>query len=279
MRQATRQRQERIMAQLLERKHVLVTALAAGMSISESTVRRDLRALAAEGRVRLVHGGATALRDGDPGGSDPGSGDPGDGHLGDGDCSFQVKQQRNPGPKQLAATLAAEQISDGDHVFLDSGTTCFEMAAGLRARRGVTVLINSIRLASELHSPELNVILLGGQYRPGRIDAVGPIAIHAIEQLRGYVAFIGSDGLNMDGGPAAVDIESADLYRAVIGNARETVLVVDHTKFERASLYPIVEWDRVDRLVCDREPPPEWGEFLRERNIEMIYPSESHPSE
>lgn len=254
MRQATRQRQERIMTELLERKHVLVTALAAQLTISESTVRRDLRALAEAGKVVLVHGGATPAQDAE--------------------FSFHAKQRRHLEAKQLVAKLAADLVADGDHVFLDSGTTCFEMAAHLRTRRAVTVLINSVRLAPELHAGELKVILLGGQYRPERADTVGPIAIRSIGELQGYVAFIGADGLNMEGGPAAVDIESADVFRAVIGNARETVLVVDHTKFERPSLYRIVPWDKVTRVVSDREPPEAWREFLREHDIEAIFPTE-----
>jgi DeoR/GlpR family transcriptional regulator of sugar metabolism len=157
-------------------------------------------------------------------------------------------------------------------LFVDSGTTCFEMAPLLSRKRGLSVVLNSARLALELKAPDMNLIMLGGQFRPERMDTVGPITLANLEQLRGFTAFIGADGLSMDFGPAAVDMESAHLYRLAIANARETVLLVDHTKFEAPSLFRIVEWDRIDHVVTDRPPAPEWVDFFANQNIDIHHP-------
>jgi len=255
MRKVTLERHTRILAELQSRRHATVGALAAGLSVSDATVRRDLRHLAEQGRVRLVHGGATLPQSRA--------------------FSFREKQLQNVEAKRVIAELAARLVEDGDVVFLDSGSTCFEMVAPLAEKQGLTVLVNSVRLAGELHGSGLGVILVGGQYRPERVDTVGPIALQAVDELRGYVAFLGADGLSMDGGPAAVDIESADLFRRVAGNARETILVVDHGKFESAALYRVVEWSRVRRLITDREPEEEWRRFLSEQEIEVVFPGSS----
>lgn len=246
------QRRERILAEIFEKRHVTARDLAVGMDVSEATVRRDLKALADSGQLELVYGGATVRRPSD--------------------LSFRSKETRNIEAKQIVGRLAANLIGDNDQVFLDSGTTCFQIAPLLKRRRGLSVIVNSARLILELDAPGLSVLSLGGQYRPDRMDCVGPLATYTLDQLRGYLCFIGADGLNMDFGVAAADIESANLYRRAVRNARETIVVVDHTKFYTQSLFKIVDWDPISRLVTDRAPDAAWSEFLAARGIQVIYP-------
>jgi DeoR/GlpR family transcriptional regulator of sugar metabolism len=248
----SQQRRERILAEVFEKRHVNVHDLAVGMDVSEATVRRDLRSMADIGQVEVVYGGATLRRTSD--------------------FSFRSKGMRNTGAKQIIGSLAAGLVGDDEQIFMDSGTTCFEMAPFLKRRRGLSIIVNSARLALELDAPGLSVILLGGQYRPDRMDAVGPLAISTLDQLRGYVCFVGADGLGMDFGLAAADIESANLYRLAVRHARQTVLLVDHTKFMSPSLFKIVDWDPIQKLVTDQPPPAEWGDFLQNRNIEIFHP-------
>ncbi len=250
----TQQRRERILSQVYEKGHVIIKALALDLSISEATIRRDLRALADERQLELVYGGATVARNSD--------------------YSFRSKGMRNVEEKRIIGRLAAELVADNDQIFLDSGTTCFEMAPFLKRKRGLSVIVNSARLAVELGDvPGLSVIALGGQYRPDRMDTVGPLATSTLDQLRGFIAFIGADGMSADFGVTAADIESAHIYRLAVRNARETILLVDHTKFLAPSLFKIVDWDAISRLVTDQKPLPEWMEFLDSRGIEAIYPN------
>src|SRR5262249_31047831 len=158
---------------------------------------------------------------------------------------------RNQEAKHVIGQLAASLVNDGEQIFLDSGTTSFQMAEPLSRKRGLSIIVNSARLALELKAPAMNLIILGGQYRPDRMDTIGPIAMSTLDQLRGYTAFIGADGVSMGFGVSAADIESAHLYRLAASNARETVLLVDHTKFESASLFKIVDWEMIRRLVTD----------------------------
>lgn len=252
MRQATRQRQARMLSELLDKKHVTVRTLADNMAVSEATVRRDLKALAENEKINLIHGGAMLPTDSD--------------------FSFRAKRDRQSEAKQVIGQLAANLVRDGEQIFLDSGTTISEMAASLVSKRGLSIIVNSARLAVELKCPAMNLIILGGQYRPDRMDTIGPIAMSTLDQLRGYTAYIGADGLSMNFGVSAADIESAHLYRLALANAREAVLLVDHTKFQSASLFKIVDFDMVDRLVTDQRPDEQWMTFLNEQNIEVIYP-------
>lgn len=252
MNHTSRSRREQILAALFEKRHVTARDLAVDMAVSEATVRRDLKALADDGQIELVYGGATIRRPAD--------------------YSFRSKGGRSVEAKKSIGRLAADLVRDDEQIFLDSGTTCFEMIPYLKARKRLSIIVNSARLALELDAPGLSVILIGGQYRPDRMDSVGPLAVATLEQLRGYVCFIGADGVDMNFGPAAADIESAHLNRSAVRNARQTVLLVDHSKFAATSLFKIVDWDRVSRLVTDRPPSPEWMDFLTARGIQVDYP-------
>ncbi len=250
---SSRQRRERILTEVLQRRHVTAKDLAVGMDVSEATVRRDLKALADSGQLELVYGGATLRRPND--------------------LSLSAKGTRHVEAKRVIGQLAADLITDNEQIFIDSGTTCYELALRLKGRRNLFIIVNSARLALELDAPGLSVIMLGGQYRPDRMDAVGTLALETLNQLRGYVCLIGADGISMDFGVAAADIESANLYRLAVQNARQTVLLVDHSKFAAPSLFKIVGWEAVSKLVTDQQPDAAWSGFLSSRNIEVICPN------
>ena len=174
----------------------------------------------------------------------------------------------------MIGDLAAQLVHDNELLYVDSGTTCYEMRHLLKHKRGLTIILNSVRLAAELGvNADLNLIMIGGRYRPERMESVGPLAIEAIEQLRGYLAFIGADGLSKDFGLTASDIETANLYKHVMRNARETVLLADYSKMMSPSLFKIADIADISRVVTDKRPPEEWVEYFETSGIEMIYPN------
>lgn len=252
MSQATAERRKQIMSQLLEHKQVTVKGLAESMDVSDATVRRDLKALADEQGLKLIHGGAALPRERD--------------------FSFQARLLRASDEKKIIGALASKLLRDGDHVFLDSGTTCSELVPFVKRMHEITVLTNSARLALELDASGVQLFLIGGEYRPDRMDTIGPMAVSTLNQVRGYTAFIGADGLSMDFGPSASDLASAHLHQQVVANALSTVLLVDHSKFASASLFQIVEWSKIVTVIIDKEPESAWLEFFNERNITIVYP-------
>jgi len=253
MEQSAQQRRDAILAQVIDKSRVSVTALAEQFNVSQATVRRDLKTLADSRQVRLVHGGAETARISD--------------------FSFHAKARRNQDAKRVIGKLAAELIGDDEQIFLDSGTTCFEVAALLKRQRSLTVIVSSARLALELpDAPGINIITLGGRYRPDRMDTIGPLATATLDQLRGYTALIGADGLDMEFGPSASDMDSAFLHRQVIQHAARTWLLVDHSKFATSSMFKIADWPTVQRVITDQPPPQEWTEFLTTRGIEVTCP-------
>jgi DeoR/GlpR family transcriptional regulator of sugar metabolism len=149
------------------------------------------------------------------------------------------------------------------------------MTPFLRNKRSLSVIVNSIRTAQELYTPSLKVLMLGGQYRPDRMDAVGPMATESLDRLRGYRAFLGTDGLGMDFGLTSIDIESAHLFGIAARNARQVILLADHSKFTAPSLYRIADFDSISTVVTDCRPSEEWWAYMEQKNITILFPEEN----
>ena len=249
------QRRDAILTEAYKSGHVSVRGISEVLGVSEATVRRDLHGLADEGLLELTHGGATLTRNSD--------------------YSFISKSMRNIQAKRAIAKIASDMITDGDQVFLDSGTTCFEMTPYLRSKRSLSVIVNSIRTGQELYTPSLNVLMLGGQYRPERMDTVGPMTAEVLERLRGYRAFLGTDGISKDFGLTSVDIDSAHIFTLAARNARECILLADSSKFDQPSLYKITDFSGISTVITEKKPSKEWENFFLSNNVEVVYPNES----
>jgi len=249
------QRREKILAILNKTGRVSVESLARSLSTAKPTIRRDLRALGAAKRVRLVHGGALPPLDKDD--------------------SFFARQIRNAEEKRVIGRLAADLVKDGDTILIDSGSTSANIVPFLRDRHNVTMITYSTRLAHEVDASSLSIILIGGNYRPSRMDTVGPLAVAILGRVHGYTAFIGADGVDMRVGLTALEVESAAIDGIAARNAARTVLVADHTKFGRKSTFTVVDFDAISVVVTDILPPPEWLEFFSARGISLVVPPDS----
>ena len=252
------QRKEQILSSAYQAGYVMVRQLATQLGVSEATIRRDLHGLASEGLLELTHGGASVVRKTD--------------------FSFLSKSVRNVKAKEEIAKLASDLITDGEHLFLDSGTTCFQMTPYLRSKRNLSIIINSARMAQELNIPTINVLMLGGHYRSDRMDTVGPMAAEVLERLRGYRAFLGTDGLGMDFGITASDVDSAHIHSLAAKNATELIVLADNTKFGHPSLYKIMGFNQISTVVTNERPSQEWEEFLESHSVKIVYPGSENES-
>jgi DeoR/GlpR family transcriptional regulator of sugar metabolism len=251
MRSDVNERKEKIIAAAYKEGFVSITEMAGELGVCEATVRRDIQALSEEGRLEVAHGGAYVVKNSD--------------------YSFMSKSVRNAEAKKTIAELAAEMVKDGDQIFLDSGTTCFEMTQYLRARKSVSIIVNSVRTAEELNAPGLNVLMLGGKYRPDRMDCIGPIAEQTLDKLRGYTAFVGTDGMSREFGFTSVDVESTNLLSLAVKNSKQTILLADSSKFDKPALYKIRDIRLVSVVITEKKPTDEWCKFFDKNKIELVY--------
>src|SRR3954466_9523429 len=227
----------RMIAQRLRRHgSVSVSGLEAEFGISPMTARRDLDELERRGVARRTHGGAVL-----PGLS---------GH----EDSFQQRLEVEVEAKERLAEAALALLEPGEAVFVDSSSTAYFAARRIvRANARCTLLTNAVPimdLLCEVDAGQVELIGAGGTLRKLTRSFVGPVAVRSIEAHFADHVIFSVRGVTPDGFLTDPDPLEAEIKRTMIARARQAVLLVDGSKFDRAALAQIAAGDRVGVLVA-----------------------------
>jgi DeoR/GlpR family transcriptional regulator of sugar metabolism len=218
---------------------VSVEALASGLGVSPSTIRRDLQALGASGAVRRVHGGAGSIAD------------PRADLDADADSPFAQVATVAQADKERVARCAAALVQDGDVLLIDIGTTTARLAAHLRRRR-VTVITSSLAVVDALRDADcVELLVLGGILRRNYLSFVGGLTVQALREVRAHRLFLGTSGVRTDGTVMDSTLVEVPVKQAMIAAAEQTVLLADRAKFPGTGLAPVCGPDAVDVLVTN----------------------------
>jgi DeoR/GlpR family transcriptional regulator of sugar metabolism len=226
------ERHARIVAELEKREAIRVAELAATLSVSEMTIRRDIEQLESQGLARRVHGGAARVVD--FAFSEPG---------------FEVKFGHHADAKSAIAREAVALVRPGATVFVTAGTTTFALAKLLPSVPDLTVATNSIKVAEALGN-SVRTILTGGERTPSEA-LVGPLATGSLSQLHVEMCFMGVHGLHPRGGLTTPNLLEAETNRAAANAAARLVVLADSSKYGLLSLAQIAPLERADTLISD----------------------------
>ena len=251
---AAESRSEEILKQLEMVGRVYVRELAEAFDVTEITIRRDLTALAYKGLLKKTYGGAVLAGP-------------------DLSTSVRYRRKRKVSAKKIVGKLASELIKDGDVIYLEAGSTCYEIIPYLAEKNELTIILNSLYLMRRLGQlTGHKIIIVGGQYRLDRMDLVGPGAELAIAQLGGFKAFTGADDITIDSGISGADPVTVGFARLVLKHASKVVFVGDYTKFDNPALYKIADIDQLDYIITDTKPSKAWHQAAKKKNIKLVYP-------
>jgi DeoR family fructose operon transcriptional repressor len=212
-----------------------VADLAAELGVAPETIRRDLGTLERQGLVRRVYGGAVAID-----------------RL-DFEPEVAQRDQTNAAEKDAIARAALDLLPDRGAVLLDAGTTTSRLATLLPTDRDLTVITNSIPIASILATrPGITLHMLGGRVRGTTLAAVESWTLHALGGLLVDVAFLGTNGFSVEHGCTTPDIAEAAVKAAAVTAARQRVVLADHSKYGADQLSRFATLAEIDVLVTDR---------------------------
>jgi DeoR/GlpR family transcriptional regulator of sugar metabolism len=215
---------------------VSLRELARVVQTSEVTVRRDVRALEAEGLLDRRHGGAVL-----PGGL---SREPG----------YPQKTHLAAAEKSAIADLAATMVAEGDAIVVGAGTTTQELARRLARVPGLTVVTNSLLVAQALaHANRVEVVMTGGTLRGSNYALVGSGAEQSLQGLRVTRAFVSGSGLTAERGLSTTNMLSASVDRALVGAAAEVVVLADNSKLGSDTMFQTVATEGIACLVTDEQ--------------------------
>jgi DeoR/GlpR family transcriptional regulator of sugar metabolism len=231
------QRHSLILKEVLQRSAARISELAETLQVSEMTIRRDIELLAEQGLLEKVHGGATALA----------------GKSMVTELPFQSKSLREQLAKDAIATRAASEISPGDSIAFMGGSTVLAVAKLAVSIPRLTVVTNSLPV-SDLFSREgqlTQTVVLAGGVRTPTDSFVGDIAVSAFRSLNLDLVFMGSHGIEIQGGFSTPNLRESETNRAVISRAQKLIVVADHTKWGELGFSTFAKLDEADLLVTD----------------------------
>jgi DeoR family fructose operon transcriptional repressor len=227
-------RQQEILRRARAHGRVDVMSLADEFAVTSETIRRDLTVLERTGAVRRVYGGAVPV--GRP---------PIDPALSARDALMTTEKER-------IAKAALAEVPEEGAIIIDAGSTTGRLAEILPGDRELTVIVNSLPLATLLTSrANLTVIILGGRIRRSTFATVDDWLLQPLSQMYVDAAFMGAGGLSLERGLTTPDPGEASVKAAMMGAARRSVLLADHTKVGNDSLARFGALADVDLLITD----------------------------
>jgi DeoR family glycerol-3-phosphate regulon repressor len=159
-------------------------------------------------------------------------------------------------------------IPEGCSLILNIGTTTEQVAHALRDRRDLVVVTNNINVVNILSgSPKKEIILAGGMVRQSDGAIVGDDAVEFIRKFKVDYAVIGASSLDVDGSVMDFDMREVAVARAIVANARRTILVCDHHKFERSAPVRICTIADIDVIVTDQPPPAGFVDVCQRHSV------------
>lgn len=252
---AQKERLAMIRQKVKKNKKVIVSELSREHNVTEETIRRDLEKLEQEGLVTRTYGGAVLniekISE----------------HI-----DYLRRSQTNKEEKTRIGRLAASVIPNKAAVGADASSTVMEAINLLRDRPEITVLTNSVKIVRELDQAALSIISTGGIVNNSTFSMQGNIVRKILNDYYVDIVLISCTALEIDGGVFDSNEEEAELKRILVDRGQKTILLADHTKFNKVAFVRVLDFSELDMVITDREPSQEWKEMFCEKGIKLLYP-------
>jgi DeoR/GlpR family transcriptional regulator of sugar metabolism len=247
------ERKSRLLRTLSQNGSLSVDDLAAKLGISSSTLRRELHDLIESGVVSLHAGIAELVTTSET------------------EFPFHARRLMNQEEKKRIAAAALELIQNGEVIFMAGGTTTLELARLLPGQRRLTVITNVLHIANLLvDQPNINLVTLGGIVRPYEQTMHGLLTEVGIQQLRADKFFYGVQAISLQHGITHSQLQEVSTDRALAAAATKTVVLADHTKFDRLAPALVLPLEKVHVIVTGQETASDFVDPLREMGINVI---------
>ena len=230
------ERRDKILEALGRDRRVLAAELATQFRVSEDTIRRDLRELAEAGLLRRVYGGAVPRSPASP--------------------TYARRKDESPTAKAAIARATIPFLRDGQVVLIDAGTTALEVAVQLPRHLKLTVVTNSVPVASVLADhPATRVMLVGGLLLNETLATVGAETVEGFRRVRADLCVMGVASVHPEVGLGVFYPEDAEVKRAMVAAAGEVLVVAASDKLGTSAPFLVGPLSLVDILVTDAALP------------------------
>lgn len=242
------ERQQRILQRLQAHGRVVAAELAQAFSVSEDSIRRDLRELAAQGLCRRIYGGAL-LPTPAP-------------------APLAQRQEQDADRKRRLARAALPLIRAGQTLILDAGSTNSAIADALPAGLDLSVITNAPDIACRLADrTDVEVLLIGGRVDRRIGAAIGAQALEQLRRMRADLCFPGTCAIDIDSGVWGNDAEESLFKRAMIECSGETAVAVMNEKFGADARHRFAAVSQIDHLIVEHDAAAALCDAFEEREV------------
>lgn len=219
---------------LLKIKKVLkISELTEELNISIDTLRRDLNTLTKQEKIEKIYGGVKLVESKFA------------------ESSMDERMVSHLEEKEMIALKCTEFIQDGDCIYLDSGSTTYQIAKYIKHFKNLTVVTNSIPVVNELMNSSVELVIIGGKIRLNEQSVVAYDYIFNFDQLNILKAFICASGITIEKGISDYNLEEAITRKKIIEMSKEIYVAADSTKYGKDVTVSIASLDKINVLVTD----------------------------
>lgn len=204
--------------------------------VSESTIRRDLKALEGEGKIVLLRGGAARLKSGTY------------------DIPLRSRNITCVTGKEQIAEYAAGLVKDGEQIYVDSGTTTVRMLKFLKQKE-ITIVTSSAIAIQELQEGRANCIMLGGELNIPTASIYGSLTDRMLSAMYFDKAFLSAAGFSLEAGITSPDYREAAKAQKVLENTKMAFALLDSSKAGVSALCKICGIQEIT-IVSERISSP-----------------------
>ena len=232
-----------------QKRSATIPELCEHFNVSLNTIRRDIKELVKNGSVSKVYGGILWNQE-------------------DNIVPFTARSTVAVDEKRHIGSLAASLVEDGETIYIDSGTTAVHLLPFISQRKNVTVVSNSLIVFNEIQKyPDLSLLTAGGIFNQKTKSFVGLTAVTGLNDIRIRKAFMSASGFSIEAGATNNSLHEAEIKRAVINRAQKVVLMVDHTKLDRAAAICFCDLEQLACFITDRRPPDKYMKFFEQNHV------------
>lgn len=246
------QRINQLKEYVFEHESVSLEELVGHFNVSMNTIRRDVKDLVDSGVFRKVYGGVSVNHS----------------TL----VVFDERKDRNLTKKQEIGRLAAQQIENGDVIFIDSGTTTIEMLPFL-GQKQLTVVTNNFDFIHQAKPyPGLSIFSTGGMFERKTDSFVGFQSIELLKKYNINKAFVASTGVSLTNGVTNSSPLETDIKSTVVQKSLSVFLLIDDSKFDKYALTTYCSLSDIDVLITNSVPGENYVQYAKEHNVKIVTP-------
>lgn len=226
--------------------------LATEFDVSDETIRKDLAALEALGRLVRTHGGASR---------------PEPDRF---DLPLPERTAINEREKDIIAAVAADLVSPRETIFMDASSTVLRLADQL-PHIPLTVVTNAHHIVVGLAGrSELTLVCTGGMYENSSRSYTGAMAEDASKRFVIRSAFLGVDAIDPQRGAMDVNHGHGVLKERLLERVDRVIVLADSSKLGARSAYRFADVKDIDILVTDAGADPEMVAAFEAQGVKVI---------